>query len=217
MLTRILVSALLAGLLAGLFLTALQWAGTVPLIHEAELYEEAAPAPGYEGVHEGAAEPEAGLMRIGLTALSNLLAAVGFALLLNAAFALKGSADFRRGLLWGLGGFAAFSLAPALGLPPELPGAAVADLAHRQLWWLLAVVLTAGGLALVAFGPRAVLKLAGLALIALPHLIGAPEAPGGGTAPEELARSFTLAVLATSAAFWLVLGGLSGLFFRRFG
>jgi predicted cobalt transporter CbtA len=40
--------------------------------------------------------------------------------------------DARRGLLWGLGGFAALHLAPAVGLPPELPGMASADLAARQ-------------------------------------------------------------------------------------
>lgn len=230
MLVRVLISALLAGAISGLFLSAVQWAGPIPLIYEAEVYEHRAELSGppeassgeagigREAHDEAGSQPAAGFERIGATVLADLLAGFGFALLVNAAFALRGQADFRRGLLFGLGGFAAFTLAPSLGLPPELPGAAAAALGERQLWWLLAAGLTAGGLALGAFGPRAHWKLAGLALIAAPHLIGAPEAPAaGGLAPEALERSFAFWVLVISAAFWLLLGGLSGLFFRRLG
>jgi predicted cobalt transporter CbtA len=57
----------------------------------------------------------------------------------------------------------------------------------------------------------------GLVLIAAPHAIGAP---GGhthaGAVPAELAAQFAAASLATAAAFWAVLGGLTGFFFRRF-
>lgn len=41
-----------------------------------------------------------------------------------------------QGLLWGLAGCATFVLAPTLGLPPELPGTAAADLTLRQTWWI---------------------------------------------------------------------------------
>src|SRR5436305_591323 len=90
--------------------------------------------------------------------------------------------------------FATFSLAPGLGLPPELPGTAAAPLLDRQLWWLATAAATGGGLALILLrrGPAAV--VAGLALLALPHLVGAPtpDTPASA-APEALAQRFVLA------------------------
>ncbi len=218
MLARIVCSALFAGVIAGLLLSALQWSATLPLLRQAEGYEAASAVAG-EAHEERAREwaPRQGVERIGFTVLANLVLAVAFALLLNAAYALKGDVDWRRGLLWGLAGFAAFTLAPALGLPPAPPGVPEAALGERQGWWLLAVLATAAGLATLAFAPRLHWRLLGLALLAAPHLIGAPEAPLAAAAPpEELRRAYALAVLATSAAFWLALGALSGLFFRRF-
>ena len=50
-------------------------------------------------------------------ARATLLTAIGFALLLAAALALTGGAGWHRGMLWGLGGYAAFVLAPSIGLP----------------------------------------------------------------------------------------------------
>lgn len=220
---RILLAAALAGLVAGLFVTALQAAGVIPLILEAETYEAAA-ATGHgtgEAVpHDHADEgwsPAEGGERLFYTAVANVLTAVGFGLLLAAGFALKGGVDWRHGLLWGAAGFAAFSLAPALGLPPELPGAEAAPLGERQIWWLMTAVATGAGLAAIAFLRRPLWALAGVALIALPHLIGAPQPEGGhgGTAPADLARAFVLAALLTSLAFWLVLGAAAGFFYKR--
>ena len=79
--------------------------------------------------------------------------------------------------MWGLAGFVVFTAAPGLGLPPELPGMPVADLTARQTWWIATAAATAGGLCLLAFRSAAWAAVLGLALIALPHLIGAPLAP----------------------------------------
>src|SRR6202030_4532419 len=67
------------------------------------------------------------------TWMATTLTSVGFALLLVGAYAVSGRAvDAREGLLWGIAGFAAFALAPAFGLPPELPGSVAADLVARR-------------------------------------------------------------------------------------
>ena len=173
---RIVLAAALAGLIAGLAATLAHAFSTVPLIFQAETYEEAAPA--HE--HDHGWQPEDGVERTSLTVLADVLTGVGFGLLLVSAYTLRGrDVGWREGLCWGLAGFATFSLAPGLGLPPELPGTAAAPLLDRQLWWLATAAATGGGLALILLrrGPAAV--VAGLALLALPHLVGAPvpEAP----------------------------------------
>ena len=72
--------------------------------------------------------------------LANLVTAIGFGLLLVAASEFAGGiAGWRQGLLWGLAGFAAFTLAPGLGLPPELPAMPAAELVPRQAWWIATV------------------------------------------------------------------------------
>lgn len=225
MFRRIVFTAALAGLIAGLVLFAMQSLRVIPIIHEAETYEAKTrttpplpthhPPESSDHVHPSSENYD--LRRGALTALANVITAIGFALLLTGAISLRGSTDFRRGLLWGLGGFAAFSAAPALGLPPELPGTIAAGLFDRQAWWLGTAAATAIGLALIAFAPGASWKIPGALLIALPHLIGAPQ-PESHTAlaPEALQRQFVVAALATSGIFWLLLGGLCGYLFQRF-
>ncbi len=144
--------------------------------------------------------------------LANALTGVGFGFVLVAGFALaRRPVDWRRGALWGLGGFAVFSLAPALGLPPELPGMAAANLAARQLWWSATVAATGIGLALIVFSPRAALKGLGAVLLVAPHAIGAPHPEHfAGTVPAELAAEFVMASLLASALFWTALGGIAG-------
>lgn len=226
MIRRVLLSALLAGLLAGAFVTVAQMVRVTPLILQAEHYENAGAATSHDHAHHhaGAGEPEAwapedGVERTLFTLLANVLTGIGFGLLLTAAFVLRGrGADLRSGALWGLGGFAVFSLAPALGLPPELPGTEAAALGARQTWWLAAVVATGLGLAAVVFASRTVLKALGAGLVLLPHLIGAPHPEAvGGSVPPELAAQFAVASIATAALFWIVLGGASGHFFKRLG
>jgi cobalt transporter subunit CbtA len=160
---------------------------------------------------------EEAFQRLWTTVAANLLAGVGYALLIGGAMLLMGErVDARRGLLWGLGGFIAFSLAPAYGLPPELPGMAGANLEARQLWWFAAAICSAGGLLAVAFSRNPVILVSGVLLAALPHLVGAPHAESAaGAVPPELAAHFVTLSLGTAALFWAVLGGVSGLMMSR--
>jgi len=224
MLRRILSAALAAGLLAGVLVSALQAALTTPLILQAEVYEQAMPAQGHGDGHAHAHPAPSGpdwgevAERTGLTVLANLVTGVGFALLVVAGFTLSGRAvEEREGLLWGLAGFAAFTLAPALGLPPEVPGTYAADLADRQAWWSFAAVSAAAALWLLALGRGAWRIPVALALAALPHVVGAPHpAAFGGGVPPELAGQFAARSIGVGALFWCALGWLAGGFFRRF-
>ncbi len=212
--SQIFVVSLIGGLIAGVFLTGVQQLAIGPIILEAETYEVAGAAAA-----EGEAwAPEEGAERLIYSAITNTVTAVGLGLLLSAAFVLRGRrVGWRGGLLWGLAGFAAFNLAPALGLPPEIPGAEAAPLIERQVWWVATVALTAGGLVLIIFSPRVPLKALGLVLIVGPHIVGAPQPDvHGGLAPVELANAFIYASLITNAVFWLVLGVLAGVLFNRF-
>jgi cobalt transporter subunit CbtA len=213
---RLFFAALCAGLLTGIVAAAAQQIATVPLILAAESYERpTAPAD-----HAAAAwEPENGIERTLYTLAADLVAAIGFALLLAAGLALRGgTANWRDGLFWGLAGFAVFTLAPGLGLPPEIPGAAAAPLEARQLWWLATASATGAGLALLAFTRRAPYAAVAVLLIVLPHLFGAPQpaAHAADAAPAALAHRFAVAVTITSLLFWTTLGTATGYFYRRF-
>ena len=274
MIRRILLASIVAGVVAGIALTALQSGAVTPLVLAAETYETAgadpallahrhgdyththasgglahehdghallradratapdadAPASG-PGVGDSAARSEAhghrheqggawasgyGIERTFRTAVSNVATAIGFALLVVAVFAWRGSATWRQGLLWGAAGFFVFFVNPALGLRPEIPGAFAGGLLDRQLWWLLAVACSAAGVGLLLLAPRIAAKLGGAVLLAVPHLAGAPHPEGsGGLAPEALADSFVVAAAATNAVFWLVLGLAASFTFSR--
>src|SRR6185312_15325258 len=188
----IVFSATLAGLIVGVVISVAQFFGTVPLIQQSEVYERKAatgtPAAQQQAgtaqdhdkahSHESEWEPEEGFQRNAFTVAANVLTAIGFALLLTGIYAIQGrQIAWREGLLWGLAGFVVFTAAPGLGLPPELPGMPVAPLTARQTWWIATAAATAGGLWLLVFRPAAWAAVLGLAIIALPHLIGAPLAP----------------------------------------
>ena len=220
MFRRIFLTAIIAGIAAGLVSGTLHVAKLSPLIAAAETFE----MNDHDADHEGAAwEPAPGWQRSGTTVLADIVIACGFGLLLSAGFALRevlagGDTDARQGLLWGLAGFAAFSLAPALGLPPTLPGTAAADLVLRQSWWLGTAMATAGGLGLLAFGRGAAWRAAGIAVLVLPHLIGAPLPAGDAAGPSaQLGAQFAAASLAIAATFWAVLGSLGGWVYQRLG
>ena len=244
MFRRIFGTAIAAGIAAGLLLSVLHHTFTAPIIAEAEKYEKpvtaslsVAPlhAVAHSGdvravpVHSGTAagqahghgdeawEPADGLERIAYTTLADVLVSVGFALLLVAGFALTGeSGATPRAVLWGLAGFATFTLSPGLGLPPEVPGSLSADISDRQVWWVGAAAACAVGLGLMVFARRTALKVAGVLVVAVPHLIGAPQPEQfGGSAPPELAGHFAAATIVCSAIFWAVLGWLTGGIWRR--
>jgi len=235
----IVFASVIAGFIVGLVVTVTQQFGTVPLILKAENFEKAteshqheaaaAPQPAaaghdHAGHDHGAAawEPHDGFERNAYTAAANVLTAIGFALLLSGFFAVRGGASgqnisWHDGLLWGLGGFAVFTLAPGLGLPPDLPGVPAAPLLSRQIWWTAAVLATAAGLALIVFRRSVPAAIAGVILLLLPHLIGAPELEHVETnVPSSLSHQFMIAVTLTSLVFWSLLGPLTSAMFARF-
>ncbi len=236
---RIILTALAAGLISGVFVWGAHMVKTTPLILAAEVYENSgdggkaehqknqtaapsapsAPSAQSAPTAEEAWAPSDGTERTLYTLLVDVITSIGFAFLLVGAISLSGrDIDWRRGILWGVCGFAAVFLSPSLGLAPELPGMQAADLSARQVWWLGTAVATAAGLALVALQPKTVLRGLGLVLIVLPHIIGAPLHTGGagGGVPAELASEFAVATLAVTGLFWVVLGGLTGYFYNRF-
>lgn len=243
---RLFLAALVAGVLSGTAASVVQQVTTVPLILEAERYEVVSapptapagtPATGHQ--HGAAADHSAGqsqqaapvrqlgaplpereaetFQRLSTTIVANLLTGIGYALLLGGMMLLMGErVGPRRGIVWGLGGFAAFALAPAFGLPPELPGMAGAELEARQLWWVAAAGCAGAGSLAVAFARQRGLVIAGVVLAALPHLVGAPhpEAPEGAV-PPELAAHFVASSLGIAALFWIVLGSVCGAMMSR--
>ena len=237
----IVFSAVVAGVAAGAVITVIQQLGTVPLILKAETYEKGQRAKSAEppsapvtvghshaesavahGHGAEAWEPEDGLQRNAFTAGANVLTAIGFALVLAALFAFRtgnGAHGIRwhEGLVWGLAGFTVFTLAPGLGLPPELPGVPAAPLLSRQIWWALAALAAAGGLSLIFLRRTAPASIAGLILIILPYLVGAPELENVETSvPTSLSHQFAVTVTVTSLVFWSVLGSLTSIAFAYF-
>ncbi|MFJ3486959.1 CbtA family protein [Pseudomonas sp. NPDC090202] len=225
MFKRIAQTAGFTGLLAALLLTLFQSFSVAPLILQAETYEKSAPVEVHEHaegamaghVHdEEAWEPEDGWQRILSTTGGNLVVAVGFSLMLAALYTLRAPRSIGQGALWGLAGFAVFVAAPTMGLPPELPGTAAADLTQRQIWWIGTAASTAVGLALIVFAHNWLLKALGVAILVVPHLIGAPQpAVYSALAPEELEHQFKIASWLTNAAFWVAMGVISAWLFRR--
>jgi len=221
--------AALAGLLAGLAMTAMQYVGTVPMILMAETFETAEPAhdhPSHDNAtapdsavasqshdhDEGGWAPADGLERSAYTVIANIVTAAGFALLLVAASELMGGmTGWRQGVFWGLAGFVVFTLAPGLGLPPELPAMPAADLGERQIWWAATALATGIGLALLVFKQSLPLAILAAVLLVAPHLVGAPQpASFESPVPQSLAHAFIVMASVASFVFWIVLGGVAG-------
>ena len=214
MVKNLFVSAICAGIATGLLASVLQFTFVIPVLLEGELYETGA------RVHfstDGSPQSDRGAPSLGgdwtrhsMTVAFNIVTYTGYGLLLAALIsfaALKGiTTSARQGLIWGLCGFIAVQLAPAIGLPPELPGTIAAEVGQRQLWWISTILASATGLGLIAFG-RSYLPLAGVILIAIPQLLGAPHLDMFfGVAPPELAAEFATLSLGAAAAGWVMLG-----------
>ncbi|MGZ6227361.1 MAG: CbtA family protein [Candidatus Binataceae bacterium] len=224
MLYRTLYCAVVAGVLAGIILFALQHWTTLPLIHQAERYEKtetaAHPAPQASDAPEDG--PEVGqvdVVRAAYTTVGDVLVAAGFGMLLTAMYALSGKFGLVRGILWGLAGFATFHLGPALVVPPLLPALDAAPLHLRQSAWLVAAISTGLGLAIFAFGPRDA-KLAGVVALCLPivlfrYLFPLPGAQAPSEALSLLEHLFIVRTLGDNLIFWLVLGAISGSMFEH--
>jgi len=222
MFTRIVTSALFAGFAAGLIAAALQLLLVQPVLLHAELYESGALVHfGSNAVAASADVAFAGfnLARDGLSILFTALVYVGYGLMLVAAMALASDRGAvitaRNGLLWGIAGFVAVQAAPALGLPPEVPGSSAGDLVARQIWWFATVGSAAVAMWLFAFSKGWPLWVAGVALLVVPHIIGAPQPDSfAGLAPPELSGLFASRALGVGLVAWATLGLLAGHFWQ---
>ncbi len=229
---KMLAGGLIAGFAAGLIAAMLHFAFVQDLILLGEKYEtgalthfegeKGAPAAEHAAGHDhqhahtpSTDDGENAFTRNALTVAFTCLIYAAYGLILVAGFGLAEhygvSISMRDGILWGIAGFAAFQLAPALGLAPELPGTIAADLGDRQIWWFGTVAATVAGLALLAYGPGLGFAALGVVLLAAPHFIGAPMPAGyAGSAPPEVAAAFTARVLGVGLAVWALLGGIAG-------
>jgi len=227
MIRNLFAAALLAALCAGLLTAAIQHFRITPLILHAETFEgegghshgeEAADHSHADAVASTAAEepeewaPADGFERTAYTTLATVLAAAGFALVIGAVSVLSGlPITFANGFLWGIAGFVTFSLAPAYGLAPELPGMPAADVLPRQIWWIGTALATGAAWLLLAKTRAGWAFAVAAALVVIPHIIGAPASPDEPSAvPAHLATEFAAITLGTSFVFWLVLGTLFG-------
>ncbi len=227
MIGRYVLAALVAGMLAGVLLSGIQYFRLSPLIAAAEVFEEADAAktgeacretmPGMTMCPEDGAkvwEPAPGLERFGLASVASLIAGGGFALVLAGLSQLIGIPITREnGWIWGLLGFLSVHVATGAGLAPEVPGMPVADLLQRQIWWLGTIVATGTAIYLFTQKKAAWAIVVGIVLVALPHVIGAPLTPEGETTvPPALAADFAANAIAAAAVFWVVMGVLLGRF-----
>lgn len=220
MIGRVLLAALLAGIAAGLLMGIIQHWRLTPLILEAEKYEVTG------AVHDAAAAtahetedwaPGEGLERTLFTTLTLIVTGAAFAAILAGISLLAGiPITARNGALWGLLGFLAASLAPAAGLPPELPGMPAGDLATRQVWWAGTVLATGIAIYLIAAPKKPWATAIAVLLAALPHVIGAPAPVTHETAvPAGLAAAFAASSIAAAAVFWILIGTFLGLALGR--
>jgi len=203
MLKRLLVSGLFAGFAAGLIAAALLQLFVTPVLQEAELYETG------ELVHFGGSGGSA--LEHDHDSHEHIDGEGGDRALLSLGAAI--ATNIGSGLLWGVAGFVAFQLMPAFGHPPELPGNAAADLQGRQMWWAMTAVASSIGIACIAFGKGWGLWIAGIAALALPHIIGAPHPDMlSGPTPPEIAGLFASRALGVALIVWVALGSLAGYF-----
>jgi len=240
--TRVLAVGLVAGLISGICIAVVQVFTTTPLILQAEAFEGAPAHQAHVGspivralattappavvlIHaehgdHAAWAPEDGFERALYTGVATIGTAVGFALLLVAGMLAVGDPiSERRAVGWASAAFVATGLAPAMGLPPELPGMAAADLVSRQQWWVMTAVVTAVALWMLLRSDAFWLHLLAVGLLLAPHVIGAPhlsEALQSGV-PAELAARFTATSLAVQASLWVLTGYLVGVLWPRLG
>ena len=212
MLSRLLTSSLIAGFAAGVLAAVLQQVLVQPILLTAELFETGQLAPGdAPGALQRGFDP----LRDGLSVLFSALVYTGYGLILCALMAVASARGLapvtaRAGLIWGFAGFVTLQLAPALGLPPELPGMSAAALEPRQIWWTACVLLSGIGCACLGFGRSWPVWGAGILCLAAPHLVGAPVPEQmSGPVPAELAALFAARALGVGLVSWVVLGGLA--------
>lgn len=222
MYVRIVAGGLIGGVAGGIVVAAIQAAVTTPLILHAEIFEAAQAAAGH-AAHAGHGHGDAVAHHAGaanrhiMTAIMTVAVATGYAWMLLAAMTAKGKTITARSVVpWAFAGFVATGLAPAMGLAPELPGAASADLMARQAWWFGVVLATAVGIAVMAAETTLPRCLVGVGLIVAPHLVGAPRPEVfESRVPAEIAAAFAARSLVLHALIWIVPASVAGFAIAR--
>jgi predicted cobalt transporter CbtA len=231
MIVRLLLAALAAGLIAGMAMTPAQYVKTIPLIMQAEAYENGGAghhhgdaAASDEAAHDhGADQSMFGFGRLGDTIVANLVAGAGFALMLAAVALLlgvefpTGTAGVTRGLLFGAAAWFCVQLAPVD--EPAAGGARFPLCRSRR---------SAGmvddhrcGLRCGAVVHRDAAGMGGEdAWTCDPRRAASLGVAGSGrhlssNVPAYIASAYAAASLATTLFFWLLLGGLLGHFLSR--
>ena len=224
---RIVFASLFVGFVAGVLLSFSQVSLVNPIIFAAESHEVAHD----HSAHDHSAEawaPEEGGERTFYTVLANVLAGIGFSavlLALMSQLSIFGVAklNIQKGLLWGLGGFAAVFVFPAIGLPPEIPGVNAAPVEHRQIWWALTVLCITASLLLFAYG-RVKYKVAAVFLAVCPYAFYIPHHegvlfshpdPAAVATLTSLHQQFLYASGASNFLFWIALGVVSSWVLNR--
>ena len=212
MLGKIILATLLAGLCAGFIMSGIQHYKLVPLIATAESFEKpetecVQTMPGMDMCGESWM-PAEGFQRVAATTATTMLVGAGYALLLAGISLVTGLPITKQnGLIWGLCGFLAICLAPAAGLPPELPSMPVADLHMRQIWWVATAASTGLALYLIAGRTESWAKPLAVFAIALPQLFSLPQPiPHPTDLAPLLAAQFVSASIAANAIFWALIG-----------
>ncbi|MGI9404103.1 MAG: CbtA family protein [Hyphomicrobium sp.] len=164
--------------------------------------------------------PQDGMERTVFTSIATIATAVGFALIILAGMLFSNDAiNERHAMIWAAAGFVAAGLAPAVGLSPELPGMAAANLAGRQEWWLATVLCTAAALWLFLRSDNNWLRLLAVPILLAPHIWGAPHLaePLKSAVPAELAAQFAATSLAVQATLWILTGFFVGFLWHKLG
>ena len=122
-----------------------------------------------------------------------------------------------------MAGFATLFLAPAIGLPPEIPGAVSAPLEHRQLWWAAQRAQRGHRAWHFRFcGVR--IKALGLLFLVIPYIVGAPQIdtpmfqhadPSVTQVLINLHQQFVIISTVVNLIFWLSLGLCCRFVFNR--
>lgn len=241
MIRQIFLTALISGLIAGIFLTGIQSLRVTPLILASEVFEDGEIitytsknhnnsniqntnnhhdeiAHAHDNSHEhetGAAKDDN--ERLFYSLITNIFLACGFAFILSAIYLYIKELNIKNGLISGFVVYLSVFALPSLGLSPELPGTLAAQLQDRQIWWISTVVLSSFAFIILFFNKNKIYQALAIVLLFLPHIIGAPmPSVHGGTAPQAMFEEYILATYITNAVFWLFLGAISISFFKRF-
>ena len=221
---NLVLSAFAIAIVAGVMLSVYQAFFITPIIVGSEVYEVVESVSHHQTEEGEVWAPEDGVERHSWNFASNFLLCFAYALILLSAMSVKTSVNTVKGIFWGGAAYLTVFVAPALGLPPEIPGMEAAQLEGRQAWWLLTVILTALSMWLITFQNK-MYKVLGVILLIIPHILGAPQPemhgfvntdPAAVEALNHLWYEFILQTSIANALLWVIIGALSGYIANKF-